>query len=264
MSALFSVEQLCERALRKIGAMAIRSSGARPEEIEEARWWLDMVVGHEASRQRTWWLVPASATFNLTADNAGPYDLAAMLGSAQAPDGLQFIIQVVLFDAVSGMDIADLPLQRRQEWETRVLGPMNTPDPLVTARLLDTNIIPVPSDPSGTPQVCYVDRQQQPKISFYPAPDAQRTYGVRVIFQSFASDFTKNAPIDKTYKLRTSMNLWLVSALAAQIGNGPVRKLPADEVKDMKQEAQQLRNDLEAYEFHEQASEPRMIAYHDF
>jgi hypothetical protein len=221
-------------------------------------------VGHEAARQRTWWLVPASGTFNLVANDAGPYDLATLLGAAQAPDGLQFVIQVVLFDAVSMMDIADLPLQRRQEWETRVLGPRNTPDPLETARLLDTNIIPMPADPPGTPQICYVDRAQRPKISFYPAPDARRSYGARVIFQSFASDFVSNKSVDKTYKLRTSMNLWLVSALAAQIGNGPVRKLPADEVKDMKQEAQQLRDDLEAYEFHEQASEPRQVAYHDF
>lgn len=261
---LLSIEELCERALRKIGATAIRSSGARAEELRETRYWLDMVIGHEASRQRTWWLVGASATFNLTAGNAGPYDLNTVLTTAQAPDGVQFIVQIVLFDATTGLDLLDLPLQRRQEWETRKLGPDNRPDPLEAARMLDVAVLPTPPDPPGVPQMCYVDREQNPSITFYPPPDDTRVYGARVIFQSFSSDFTKNLPVDKTYKLRTSMNLWAVTTVAAQIGNGPVRKLPLDEVKDMKAEAQQLRNDLEAYEFHEQASEPRRVQYVDF
>ena len=262
MSLLLSIEQICERALRKIGAWAIRSSGGRPEELQEARYWLDMVVGHEASRQRTWWLVPASGTFTLTAGNAGPYDLTSVLGAST--DGIQFVIEVIIFDAVSGLDIVNLPLMRRQEWETRIIGPDNRPDPVESARLLDTSVVPMPSDPPGVPQMCYVNRDQRPTIEFYPGPDSNRTYGARVVFQSFASDFTKNLPLDKTYKLRTSMNLWIVTALAAQIANGPVRRLPSDEVKDMKTEAQVLRDDLEAYENQEQASEPRRISYVDY
>lgn len=263
MARLLSIEEICERALRKIGAFAIRSSGARPEEVTEARFWLDMVVAHEAARQRTWWLVGNDATFNLTANNAGPYALNTVLGS-QVPDGIQFVIEVIIFDAVSGLDIVNLPMMRRQEWETRVLGEDNKPDPLETVRLLDTSVVPMPSDPPGVPQMCYVDRGQTPTISFYPAPDSTRTYGCRLVLQSFASDFTKNGSTDRTYKLRTSMNLWVVTALAAQIGNGPVRKLPGDEVRDMKQEAQTLRDDLEAYENQEQASEPRRVSYVDF
>ena len=54
----------------------------------------------------------------------------------------------------------------------------------------------------------------------------------------------------------------LLLALAAQIGNGPVRKLPADEVRDMKAEAGGLLTDLEAYEDHEQANEPRRVEFY--
>lgn len=269
MSHLFSIGEICERALRKIGAFAIRSSGARPEEVEETRYWLDMVISHQTSRMRTWWMVPSSGTFPLTA-GIPSYDLNAALGTAQAPDGLQFIINTYLYNTATGQDIHELPQLRRQEWESRFLvGP--------TTSLQDYDTAPenpyqwgydsgAPSINPGVPTVCYIDRQQKPTIQVSPTPDAAQPYGIRVLFQSLSTDFAdQNRPLnDRTYKLRTAWNLWVITATAAQIANGPVRKLPADEVADMKKEAMELRNDLEAYENQEQANEPRRVFYHDF
>ena len=270
MSHLLSIGQICERALRKIGAFAIRSSGARPEEIEETRYWLDMVIAHQASRMRTWWLVPGSGTFSLTPGIAA-YDLNTVLGTAQAPDGLQFIINTFLYNTGTGQDIHELPQLRHQEWENRFLvGDTPSIQDYDTASEnpyqwgYDSG---APSIAPGVPTVCYIDRQQRPTMQVSPTPDANVPYGVRVLFQSLSSDFTPEGgrPLsDRTYKLRTAWTLWVVTATAAQIANGPVRKLPADEVADMKKEAEILRNDLEAYDAHEQANEPRRVFYHDF
>jgi hypothetical protein len=227
-----------------------------------------MVVAHEAARQRTWWLVPAQpVTFTLTA-GLGSYVLSAVLGN-QAPDGVQFPIMVVIFDAVTGIDIQQCPLVRRKEWELRALGwqqmegaysyPDN-PDWFLDG----TDDPPQVPDPPQTPAFCYIDRTNEPVFMCYPPPDTTRTYGVRILFQAFSTDFTAGSSNTKKYNLLQSMNLWVVTALAKQIGNGPVRKLPADEVQEMRQEAQQLRDDLEAYANQEQASEPRQVAYYDF
>ena len=237
MSRMLSIREVCERALRRIGAYPIRSSGARPEEVDEARFWLDMIVGHMSSVMRTWWLVPGTGTFALAPGTPG-YDLGEMLTSAQAPDGIQFVISVYLYDPVAKIDICEMRMLRRQEYEA----------------IDDKSRI-------GEPEAIYIDRDDRPRATLYPVPDTARSYVVRVLFQGYSSDFTKNSGVDKTFTVRHSWNLWLVTALAAAIGNGPVRKQPADEVKDMKDEATRYLDQLQAYENTEQANEPRRVSY---
>jgi hypothetical protein len=238
MARLLEIREICEQALGKIGAFATRSSGARPEEMERARYWLDMVVGHVAARQRAWWLVPRTGVITL-APGQSTYNLQTALG-AQAPDGVQFVIKLLLDEAGSGRNVHEVSILRREEWEA-IENPLR----------------------AGAPEVAYVDRNRVPTLMLSPVPDSNRPYRLRVVFQQFGSDMTKNKGVDKTYAIRESWNLYLVTALAAQIGNGPVRKLPADEVKDMKDEARQLLFDLEAYDGQEQASEPRQVSYYN-
>jgi hypothetical protein len=65
-------------------------------------------------------------------------------------------------------------------------------------------------------------------------------------------------------EVRENWHLFLVTALAAEIGNGPVRKLPADEVREMQVTAKALLYDLMDYDSHEQADEPRLVAVNPF
>lgn len=268
MAIIMSVEQICERVLRKIGSWAITSSGPREREITETRYWLDMVIGHEASRQRTWWLIGSAATFPLQI-GVDSYDLTTVLG-AQAPDGIQFPVMAVLYNPVTGVDVHELPLVRGQEWERRNLGP-----DVVENGAEPNNLLWLPEPPMGTspaiptvPMFVYIDRAQKPTLRCYPAPaaiteDPTQTYSIRIQFQSFAPDMVKGQSLEKIAKLRSSMNLWIVTAVAAQVANGPVRKAPADEVQDMQKEAQRLRDDLEAYDWQEQAGEPRRVSFYN-
>lgn len=262
MSTVYSIETIIDRALRKVGAFAIRQAGPRPEEVEEARYWLDMTVAHEASRARTWWLVENSATFLLTT-GIDTYNLPSVLGGTQAPDGVQFVVMAVLYDLKTGQDICELPIVRREEWEQRSL-PIDLSG---IARQRDTDVggfdsdTPQPAIAPGAPRFCYIDRMQSPTMHISPIPD--KGYGIRIVFQGFSPDFIAPATLSRQTKLRSAWNLWIVTALSAQIGNGPIRKLPADEVADMKREAQSLRDDLEAYEAQEQSNVPRVIRYYD-
>jgi hypothetical protein len=263
MAHLLSVGEVVDRALGKIGQKATRSSGARAADVEEARYWLDMLVGHQSARQRWWPLVPGTATFTLTAGDSS-YDLMASIGATQAPNGIAFVIRVILYNLATGQDIHEIPIVRRQEFELRNF-PEATKAQDVSPWTWDTeDRSGVGPDQAGPPNVCYITRDQNPVMHLSPAPDALVTYGVRVLFQSYSQNAVTTEANDRLDSIRSTWNLWLVTALAAQIGNGPVRKLPADEVRDMKQEARDLRTELEAYDAHENQNRGKRIAYTDF
>lgn len=241
MSYAPSINFVLQRALRKIGAFAISSTAARAPEMEEARYWLDMEVAHLAGKKRTWWLVPQSATFPLVAGQRD-YDLMDVLG-LQVPDGIEFVVSVLIDHATTGMNIEEVNLLRREEYETAKGDFVNA---------------------TGAPTGGYIDRAQRPTLRLLQAPDAATPYVARVTFQSYAPNLVAGRDVRKLDQFRTAWNLWLVMATAARIGNGPVRKLPKDEVDDMRRDVAALLHDLESYEDHEQQSGPPVVAFHNF
>ena len=239
MARVLELDEICDRALRMIGATAIRSSGSRPEELTEARYWLDMLVAHVCATRRIWWLIPADVTFPLVAGQAD-YDLGTVL-RPNAPDGVQFVVSAVLVDLNQHRDVRELGLLRRSEWEE--IGQR------------DGNL--------GVPEVALVDHTvDDPVMHLHPTPRNTPPYGVRLTFQSYSSDLTKNVGRDYTYRIRRSWNMYLVTALAAKLANGPVRKAPADEVADLDRKAANLLWEISAYD-DEQTGGDRRVAYND-
>lgn len=230
-------DEVIERALRKIGAFAVSSRAPRAHEVAEASYWLDMAVAHQSARSRQWWLVQETAEFAAVADQAS-YVLRTAIGANDVPLGIQFVIAAYLYDVNTGQDVGDLPILRRHEYEEKA----------DKAR-------------TGTPEAIYIDRQTSPTAYLYPTPSDGGDWRVRLVYQAYSADFVKAKPTDKAYQMRPTWNLWMVTELAAQIGAGPVRRLPADEVREMRQEATRYRNELEAYDAHEQADENRRVGY---
>lgn len=265
MSRVFSANEICERALRKIGAYAIRSSGARAEEMEETRYWLDMVIGHLSARKRTWWLVPTTGSFKLL-PNISNYDLNQALGPQQAPNGIGAVIsvQIVTNGVASGgpdsyPNALGWPGNGDEAGDIISVGPNGLPNiPIVRRQEFEAM---VDATGRGAPRACYVDRHQSPSITFTPVPDGASTYTARIVFQSYAPDLTTRQGNTKLGEFRTAWYLHLVTATAYEIANGPVRKLPKDEVMEMKQEALRLLADLEAYDDQEQAGPGRVAFY---
>lgn len=232
MARQLTVAQVCERALRKIGAYSIRDTGARAIEMAETREWLDLVIGHVASRKRTWWLVPSTARLTL-ASGVASYGLAANLSGA--PE-VQHVVALYTVNLTTG-DREPLAIARRQEWEERdaTLG-------------------------AGPACKAWIDRSRAPVLHLHPAPPNPVVEAIDVVFQSFAPDQARGTYTQRIADIRDGWNLYLVTALAAEIGDGPVRKLPQDEVRGMKRDAQMLYDDLAAYDDHEQADEPRLVS----
>lgn len=337
---ILTENEVCERALRKIGATAIRSTGPREAEMTEAAYWHDMVIGHLAARKRTWWLVPNTVT-RVLRPFTWNYELGQFLLPNGGVNGVQAVIDVwigsaggVGVDAYPNtpgwrpprddMDVGpDVELNglvrlgkvRRQEWEGvqvvdlpfplggNVVPPTTQPwwpPPPGTQWWLDywpesCGVRPPwclpdacwpwsepPADwcppwdcqppfwcflPAGgrtqygKPNFVYIDRGPKPSISFSPAPDAGGPYTVRILFQTYSPDFVSGQGYTSQSQMRETWNLYRVTALAAQIGNGPVRKLPADEVNDMKKEAASLLTDLENWDDDEQAGSGRVTFF---
>lgn len=235
MAGALTIGQICERALRRIGSYAINDDGARQVEIEEARYWLDLIVGHVAARRRTWWLVPQTAALTLLAGQSS-YPLAASLGTLA---GVQHVVDVWAIDTQSGQKRA-VTIARRDEWDARQ-----------------------PSE-SDLPAMVYVDRTDDPTLHVWPTPPDNPRFTLAVTFQRFSTDMRQGQLSTGMPDLRQTWNLYLITALAYEIGNGPVRKLPADEVDEHKRRAAELLRDLEDYDGQEQAGQPRQIAYNDF
>lgn len=235
-----SINFVCQRALRKIGEFGLRSSGPRPEAMEEARYWLDMLVAHVATQERTWWLVPQTAAFPLIAGQRD-YSLLDAVGATQGPDGIEFVAAVLIVDAATGQLVNDVNVLRRIEFEQ-----LRARDATAT----------------GAPSACYINRDRSPTMQFLEAPDDAIEYECRVIFQGYAPSLLNGDDNARMVKFRDGWQLYLVTALAAQIGDGPVRKLPADETKKAQADAARLLLDLQSYDAHEHQTEHR-VRFHN-
>ena len=236
MARSLEIRKVCELALQKIGSFSINDTGARANEMERAREWLDMVVGHICATQRRWWMVENTGSVVLQ-DGVDSYSLAASLGVPS--ESIEFVIGVWRTQPTGGERVP-VEIMRRQEWEARTILS------------------------GGPPAQVYIDRSNTPTMLVSPVPAAPISYGLDLVWQSFVPDLTSGPETTKLSKIRKAWNLALVHALAAELGDGPIRKLPADEVRDMQRTATRLLDDLDAYENLEHADEPRRVEYNDF
>lgn len=228
MSATFTSLEICELALRKIGAYSMADSAARGEEVAEALYWLDMGVAHLAETKRVQWLIPTTFSMELSA-NTPSYDIADALGSSAPADGLLFPVEAYVRDS-SGFD-QPIRIVRRHEYE-------EIPD----------------KDEAGRPQLVYIDRLADLSLRPWPIPNTG-DYSLRLVFQTYAPTLTDNKGRNQ-HGFSAGWQLWMVTNTAALIGDGPVRKLPANEVDRMKRDAVTLMDDL-IYSNREKVSEPR-------
>lgn len=219
MSAGFTVKQIAERALRKIGAYSINDSAADSIELEETLYWLDMLVGHFAETHRPFWLIPDTIAKTLTA-NQQTYTLSTLLGTANPADGVLYVTGVQLRDS-SGND-EPLKMLSKAEWDE------------ITDK-----------DQTGTPAGVYIDRLKTMTLKVVPVPTVS-TYSILLDVQTYSPDLTKSNGAVK-HGFSNGWQLWQVLATAAQIGDGPVRKLPSGEVDRITAKAGGYLNELIGY-----------------
>ncbi len=235
MSSRLSVSEVCETALRKIGSFSINDSAADPEEMKEAAKWLDLVVAEMTETERCTWLIEDTVTVSLVAGQA-TYNLANAMGTSYPTDGVMWITSVWITDGTSDQEVE---MDRRSDYEE----------------------ITVKSS-TGKPDSIYIDRlSDKDKQSFtvYPVPvDASNS--LKLVIQKHAPDL-KNDFGKKAHGFHLGWQKWLVLATAAEIGDGPVRRVPSSENDRTRRDAQMSFDKLQASQNRENVAPRRVRAW---
>lgn len=235
MTTLRSANALCERALRKIGAYSINDAGADPGELDEALHQLDLQMKFLAGTEPCTWLIPASVTISLTGGQAS-FDLLDRIGASLPDEGFQFPYLIEL-------DIAG------NRTNVELIGRLEF-DSLCKPAL------------TGKPCYAHLDRTNSPTLRLWPyPPTGEDTWDLILTFQTFAADVlpkgkgaTRGGNVSPGF--RAAWELWAVTATAAACADGPVRRLPMNEVRMMKAEAEDLKRTLITKENSEHLSGP--------
>lgn len=238
MSTPFTAKEICERALRLIGAFPIVDSQADAEELAEALTWLDLILAEMSGTELVFWLVPDTLTVPLSA-GVGTYDLLDAIGASAPRNGIEFPVGCWIADASSNR--SDITMLTRRDFEA--LGAA-----------------------TGTPTHVHIDRLGDPTLRTYPvlgSDVADGTYSLKIVAQTYADDFAGGNGAKQT-GMRAAWQKWLIYQLAADIGAGPVRRVGAQEIRDLKAVAEQSRARLLDFENQQHTGLPNTVTFRDF
>ncbi|WP_417790287.1 hypothetical protein [Terasakiella pusilla] len=202
MATLLSAKEIVEGALRKIGSYSINDTAANSAEVAIGLEWLDIIMAELSGTRHLKFIVQDAASFTVPANQAN-YDLQNSLGENWPVEGMAFPLSLYLIK-VNGL---------RSEIN------------LVTQNRFNE----IASQPSkGQPVCAYVDRTNRHQLKLWPVPVENTS--LELTFQKF-SDIVAGRENAST-GLRKSWQRWAIYALAAELGGGPVRRLPPAMLND--------------------------------
>lgn len=239
-----TAKQHAEAGLRRTGACAINDAQARPQDMAVAMQCLDSLVAELAGVVECFWLLTGTLSLPLTAGTPS-YDVKAALGTDWPSQGIEYL---------------------RQAWIENDAG-LRQPIEIVTRAKFETH-----SDMAATGQPCeiHIDRLVPvPTLQPWPLP-ADDTWTLKLIFQQLAPTVAGVGPIPKGSEgesispgLPAAWNRWAEYALAADVGSGPVRKLPDATTNNWRVIAEQSKTALQAFQNEEHETEPPITASMD-
>lgn len=235
MSRLFTVRQLLEKSLRLIGAFAITDDQADSEELNEAQDWLELTLSMTAGTKRLMHLVPETIEIPMLAD-VSEYSLA----SVGIGDGIQFPIHAVVTNSDgSSPDTVEI-MTRRQFDELDVTD-------------------------TGNPYAIHIDRIE-PSLTMrvHPIPAISGSV-IRLTVQKYPKQISVDNNRNKqlNHEWPASWQMWMIYTVAVHIGNGPVRKLPAQDIAGYLTLARDMEAKLDAYNEQEHRSTPAITKAYD-
>lgn len=218
---LLSARLICERALRKTQAFAINDEAADPDHLEEALKWLDIIVAEVTGTRRCYWLSPATVTFDWPAGERS-LNLADAMGVDYPPTGILFPVRAWAVSPTTGLRECEIELCRRKRYEDH------------------SNL-----DSPGTPELLFIDRLIQNELAYaWPVPSTDDPRRIALEFQAYArSVFGEQGGDDAgdiPHGFDQTWQLWLITRLAAELGDGPVVTIEAARIRDWRTLADQL------------------------
>lgn len=199
MATLFSAREIATLALRKAGIVSPQDTAASEDKLLIALKFLDTILSEKSGSGRLWFLVPQSLTFSYTAD-AASVDITSLLGSTR----------IDMFRAAYNDDTDDeITLLREADFQTIKNGGAL---PFTSGRNLY-----IASDGDGT-YTAYM----------LPAPTAALT--VRITGQTLtpAVAGATQSSSELAHGFEMSWQRWMIHALAHDVGDGPLARLPEE------------------------------------
>ncbi len=244
MAFLRTANQLAEDGLRRIGAYAINMAAARPQDLDVALNALDKLVSELAGTNECFWLLTRTLSISLTADTAS-YDLRTALGADWPSQGIEYVSEAWIEDASGN----------------------RYPAEIVTRFKFDAVS---DADTSGRPEIIHIDRVvPSPLLRPWPIP-ADTSWTLKLVIHTSSPTIWTQRPGGKTNAgaavlsgLPSAWARWAEYALAADIGSGPVRKMPSAETNGWRVIAEQARERLLAFQNREHETTPPITASMD-
>lgn len=219
--------QVATNALSKIGAFPSSQSQPDVRELKIAMQWLEMVLNNQSGIRPTagFWNtieIPIEA-------GIGDYELEDYV----LDSGAQHVFSVSLVTILGNVEPLDIMSEKNTAFQN----------------LKDT----------GTPNCAAITKDVKPVLKVYPTPtssDEEAGTVIRVRFQSFHTSIDPEGTNDTGIMLRPSWYLWLAYRLAYEIGGGPVRRLPDNELTRIKTDFMMMETQLYARDGQYNTSEP--------
>ena len=242
MSTILSARELCDRVLRKIGAFPITESAADPEHVQEVLYWLDLALAELPGTSRRFWMVSDTVSFPLLTGVQG-YDLRTQLGDDWPEEGLEHVVEAWLQNSAGSR--LPLDIVRRHDFEAQ-------------------------SKPSasGTPAIIYLDRVAEPTLQVYPV-QATDDWSIYLYLQKLGPNVAVTTPTPGTKKTDSALDIpaawqrWAIFQVAADVGDGPVRKLARSTIDDWRGVAKATMAELDAFQNQKHETTPPIIASMD-
>lgn len=273
---LMSSRQIAEMALQKIGAYSVNDSGADSNEVERTLQWMEVGIAHLSGVQRLQWLVPTTVEFDLE-DGIAKFDLEDVCGENFPPLGIAYPIAAYV-GTFTGLVRGDWVTTTAYAVEDRVTyddeeyicATAHTSGTFATDLaagywVLQSDVmfheIPIVRRlhyeahadklASGVPSEVYIDRLNDNKnLYVYPVQDSSVNVRIRLLVQTYPRSVmgqgAQDTSGDVPHGFDVTWQKWLILATAGEIGDGPVRRLPANIIKDIKAAASQAFIELNA------------------
>jgi hypothetical protein len=215
MATVFPVNTIINEALRAVGELSTHDAGSDPAKFAIAMTWLDMLVAEVVETERPLWLIPEAVTASIPIDTV-PFDFVQAAASDIETDRFRGPITCAIVSDATGH--AD-PLRRMTLQEYEAIGDKSA---------------------GGYPCAVYVDRTELRPLFYFDSVVKVTGYSLRVTF------FLNNQAIavNGEHGFPQAWQRFLVRALAADIGSGPVVRLPQSEIDDHRKQAEMARERL--------------------
>lgn len=231
MARLLTAAEMAEQALAQVGVFSVYDSGPDAASFDRTLLRLDLLLSETVGSYNFWWFTPVSEEISVNV-NQVEYDLNALLDS-----DLQFIQHAFLVRNGKQTELTQL---RRSKYDEMIVDQ------------------PAP----GTPTACYIDRNNSPTLHLVPASSLEGDM-LLLTGQKYSPDVTQDAG-QIAHEFPAAWQRALLLQLSADIGSGPVIKLPRDELQDLKKDAGTAFRRLDAYNNREQVRKPRFVKPRSF